>query len=174
MAMNVFVGHLLVGGLLLAFGRRLFWLFVAVCGFAVGLRLTDWFVGTRSEWLDLIVALAVGVLGALLALFFQHLAIGVAGFFAGALIAVRLLDRLGFQGDVLFWIALVIGGVLGCILMKIVFDWSLIGLSSLAGSSLIVEALRWRDMPGFLLWLLLFVLGVAVQVAQFRRTRRSS
>jgi hypothetical protein len=170
MAMNLFVGDLLVGGLLLAFGRRLFWLFVAACGFAVGLRLTDRFVGTRSDWLNLIVALAVGVLGALLALFFQHLAIGVAGFFAGALIAVRLLDSLGFQGDVLFWMALVIGGVLGSVLMKIVFDWSLIGLSSLAGSSVIVEALRLKGAPGFLLWLVLIGLGVAVQAAQTRHT----
>lgn len=167
------IAQVLAGGLLLVFGRRLFWLFVAACGFAVGLRLTNQFLVTRSDWLALIVALAAGVLGALLALFFQHLAIGVAGFLAGALIAVRLLDRLGVQGDASFWMAFVIGGVLGAVLMKIVFDWSLIGLSSLAGSSLIVEALRLKEMPEFLLWLLLLVLGVAVQVAQMRRKVRS-
>ena len=34
MAVNLFVAQLVAGGLLLAFGRRLFWLFVAACGFA--------------------------------------------------------------------------------------------------------------------------------------------
>jgi hypothetical protein len=167
------IAQVLAGGVLLAFGRRLFWLFVAACGFAVGLRLTNQFLVTRSDWLALVVALAAGVLGALLALFFQHLAIGVAGFLAGALIAVGLFDRLGFQGDASFWIAFVIGGVLGAVLMKIIFDWSLIALSSLAGSSLIVEALGLKEMPEFLLWLLLLGLGVALQVAQMRRTVRS-
>ncbi len=167
------VVQVIAGGLLLAFGRRLFWLFVAACGFAVGLRLTNQFLVTRSDWLALIVALAAGVFGALLALFFQHLAIGVAGFLAGALIAVGVLDRLGLQGDVSFWIAFVIGGVLGAVLIKIVFDWSLIALSSVAGSSLIVEALQLREGPEFLLWLLLLGIGVAVQVAQMHRKVRS-
>jgi len=167
------VAQVIAGALLLAFGRRLFWLFVAVCGFAVGLRLTNQFLVTRSDWLALIVALAAGLFGALLALFFQHLAIGVAGFLAGALIAAGVLDRLGFQGDPSFWIAFVIGGVLGAVLIKIIFDWSLIALSSLAGSSLIVEALQLRERPEFLLWLLLLGLGVAVQVAQMRRNIRA-
>ncbi len=167
------IAQVLAGGLLLAFGRRLFWLFVAACGFAIGLRLTNHLLVTRSDWRALIVALAAGVLGALLALFFQHLAIGVAGFLAGALIAVGVLDRLGLHGDASFWIAFVIGGVLGAVLIKIIFDWSLIALSSLAGSSLIVEALQLRKMPEFLLWLLLFGIGVALQVAQMRRKARS-
>ncbi len=172
MAVNLVVAHLAAGALLLAFGRRLFWLFVAACGFAVGLTLTNRFLEARSDRLALIVALAMGLLGALFALLFQRLAIGVAGFLAGALIAVHLLDRLDLGGVVFFWMGFVIGGVLGAVLMKTVFDWSLIGLSSLAGSSLIIEALQLREMPGFLLWLVLLVLGVATQVAQMRRKAR--
>jgi len=167
------VAHLLAGGSLLVFGRRLFWLFVAACGFAVGLTLANRFVLTRSDWLALIVAIAAGALGALIAVVFQRLAIGVAGFLAGVLIAVRLLDALDLRAGALFWIAVVIGGVLGAVLMETVFDWSLIGLSSLAGSSVIVEALRLKGAPGFLLWLVLIGLGVAVQAAQTRHTAQS-
>jgi len=168
------IAQIIAGGLLLAFGRRLFWLFVATCGFAVALTLTSRFFVTWSGWLALIVSLAAGVLGAMLALLVQRLAIGVAGFLAGALISIHLLDTLGLQGGVVFWMAFVIGGVLGAVLMETVFDWSLIGLSSLAGSSLIVEALRFREMLGFLLWLTLLVGGVTVQVAQMRHKERLS
>ena len=160
------IANLLAGGLLLAFGRRLFWLFVAACGFAVALTLTNRFLETWPDWLAILTGLGIGVLGALLALFFQWLAIGVAGFLAGALIATRLLDALGLEGAVLFWIALLIGGLCGAALMEIVFDWGLVGLSCLVGSSLIVKALQVREVPGILLWLSLFVLGVAIQVAQ--------
>jgi hypothetical protein len=166
------VAHMLAGGLLLAFGRRLFWFFVAACGFAAGITLTNRFLETRSDWLALIVGLVVGVLGGLLALFFQRLAIGVAGFLAGSLIAVRLLDRLGFQEGPFFWIALVIGGIVGAVLMKLVFDWSLIVLSCLAGSSLVVEALLLREMPGLLLWLILLAVGITAQAAQMRGGNR--
>ena len=63
--------------------------------------------------------------------------------------------------------------VIGALLLGMVFNWSLIGLSSLAGSSVIVEALRLKGSPGFLLWLVLIGLGVAVQAAQTRHTVQS-
>lgn len=44
------VSQLLVGVVLLLFGRRLFWLFVAACGFAVGLNLAPQLTSTQSEW----------------------------------------------------------------------------------------------------------------------------
>jgi len=164
----------LVGGLLLTFGRRLFWLFVAACGFAIGLTLTTRFSTVRSEWLTLVVALGAGALCALLAVFFQRLAIGVAGFLAGALIVGNLFTALDLKEGIFFWVAFGIGGVLGATLMGVLFDWGLIALSSLAGSSLIVEVLQLPVLPGFLIWLALLGLGITVQVAQMRQRNRES
>ncbi len=105
--------QILIGALLLAFGRRLFWLFVGVCGFAAGLYVASQLVAAQSEWLALLVALSAGAVGALLAIFFQRLAVGVAGFLGGALIAGSAFDALVLREAVLYWVALGIGGSLG-------------------------------------------------------------
>jgi hypothetical protein len=164
--------QLLAGGVLLVFGRKLFWLFVAACGFAVGLSLITRLFTIRSEGLILVIAMAAGVLAALLALAFQRLAIGVVGFLAGAWLAGDLIISLGLYGDAVFWTGCVIGGVLGAVLLEILFDWGLIALSALAGSLLIVQCLRLPILPGRLLRLGLLVLGIAVQAAHMRRTGR--
>jgi hypothetical protein len=169
------VSQLLAGVVLLLFGRRLFWLFVAACGFAVGISLAPQLTTTPSQWRALLIALTLGVLGALLGLLFERLAIGVAGFLAGAYIAIRLLGVLGFQGPFAFWVAFVVGGLIGAVLLGMVFDWSLIGLSALAGSLLIADAahLPPSGNRGLLLWLGLLVFGVVVQAAQMRGKARS-
>jgi hypothetical protein len=169
------VSQLVAGVVLLVFGRRLFWLFVAACGFAAGLSLAPQFTTTQSHGMALLIALTLGVLGAVLGLLFERLAIGVAGFLAGAFIAIRLLVVLDLRGPLAFWVAFVIGGLIGALLLGMVFDWGLIGLSSLAGSFLLVDAahLSPSGNRGLPLWLGLLVFGVVVQAAQMRGRLRS-
>ncbi len=166
----MFVSQLLVGAVLLMFGRRLFWLFVAACGFLAGLSLAPQLTSTESQWKTLLIALMLGVLGALLGLLFERVAIGVAGFLAGAYIANRLLTVLSMQGPIAFWVAFVVGGLIGALLLGMIFDWSLIGLSSLAGSFLIMEAVHVPPSGNraLLLWLGLLTFGVLIQAAQMR------
>ncbi len=64
-----------IGVVILFFGRKLFWLCVAAVGFAVGLQIAPLLVNEASSLLALVIALAFGVLGALLALFIQKVAI---------------------------------------------------------------------------------------------------
>jgi hypothetical protein len=59
----------------------------------------------------------------------------------------------------------------GVILMRVLFNWALVGLSSLAGASLVAEALNLRSWQGGLAVILLAALGVFVQVSLFRRKR---
>src|ERR1041385_9171955 len=75
----------LVGLALLLFGRRLFWLFVAALGFAIGLQLAPYLSQNPPLWLSLLLSLGLGLLGALLAVVLQKLAIAIAGFLGGAL-----------------------------------------------------------------------------------------
>ena len=74
---------IVVGGLLLVAGRKLFWLFVGVVGFAIAFVLATRYLRIEPEWLSFIIALAAGVAGALLAVVLKQLAIALAGFLAG-------------------------------------------------------------------------------------------
>ncbi len=81
---------LVLGLLLLLLGRRLFWLFVAVAGFVVGVQAAPYILPHQSELFLLGIALVLGVIGALLAIFLQKVAIALGGFVAGGYIAMVL------------------------------------------------------------------------------------
>ncbi len=155
--------RILTGIGLLVFGRKLFWLFVGVIGFASGIHLATRFFPGQPEWMILAIALVAGVLGALLALFLQWLAIGLAGFLAGAYIVVRVLSVSGLGTSGINWILFLIGGIIGLILMIILFDWALIILSSLVGAGLITESIHVAHSSGLFLFIVLVIAGVLVQ-----------
>ncbi len=157
------------GVLLLTLGRKIFWLFVAGVGFYAGLELTTRYLNVKPEWLALLIAVGVGVLGALLAYFFQKLVIGAAGFLAGAFITSRLTAQFGNQVKGWEWLIILIGGIIGIILMYAIFEWALIFLSSLAGAILIVQGLKLVALVGILVGVILFVIGLVVQIGLNRR-----
>ncbi len=129
--------NLVLGGALLVAGRKLFWLFVGVAGFVTGIELTTRF-WHGSAALAVIVGLVVGVIFALLAIFLQTIAIGVAGFLAGGYILTVLAGMLGISSGGSFWIIYIVGGILGVLLVAFLFDWAIITLSSLAGASNVI------------------------------------
>jgi len=161
------VGRILAGGILLVLGRKLFWLFVAIVGFATGLTVAARFFQDQPEWLQLVVGIAFGLVGALLAYFFQEIAIAVAGFLAGGYIALSLAasvaGRTAPTGDTFTWILFFVGGIIGTILAFMVFDWALIVLSSFTGALLIIEGLKLANPLGWLVGLGLFIVGLVVQ-----------
>ncbi len=157
------------GALLLALGRKIFWFFVAASGFYAGLELATRYLSVKPEWLALLIALAVGLVSALLAYFFQKLVIGVAGFLAGAFIASRLVSHLGTQVKGWDWLIILIGGIVGIVLIYVIFEWALIILSSLAGAILIVEEFKLASLLGILVGVILFVVGFVFQTGLNRR-----
>jgi hypothetical protein len=163
--------NILVGAALLLFGRRLFWLFVAGVGFVVGAMLaTEWF-GATSDWVTVAVALGAGVIGAILSVFLQRIAACVAGFLAGGHIVYTLAFELKYNSCA--WIAFLVGGVIGAILVLALFDWALVLLSALTGAIVIAQNVPLNQSASTLLWIVLIVLGVAVQGRQLaRRTAR--
>jgi len=162
--------RILAGIGLLVFGRKLFWLFVGLIGFAWGIQVATRFFPGQPEWMILAIALTAGVLGALLALFLQWLAIGLAGFFAGGYIAVRLLHVSGLGTGEMNWVLFLIGGIIGLILIVILFDWALIILSSLAGAGLITESFLVAHSGALFLFIALVIAGVVVQ-SRLMKTR---
>lgn len=162
------------GALLLGFGRKLFWFFVAATGFFVGFELVSRYLNITPLWVALVIAVVVGLLGAGLAYFFEKLAIGAAGFFAGAYLASRLASQMATQVKGWEWLIILIGGVIGIVLMIIIFDWALIILSSLAGSVLVVEGLKLVGLIALVVGVILLIVGIVFQLGLNRRRPRES
>src|SRR3954462_2281700 len=164
---------IVIGAAILLFGRKLFWLFVAALGFAVGLEIAAYFMKEPPQWLTLVVALGCGVIGALLAILLQKIAIAVAGFVAGgriawALAAAFFVDHAHYRG-----ITFLIGGIIGALLLLALFDWVLILLSSIEGAHLIGNGITLPDKGAMILFIALAVIGVIVQASMLRRSRRT-
>jgi Domain of unknown function (DUF4203) len=161
-------GRILMGIGLLLFGRQLFWLFVAVMGFLLGLDLIAPMLPTYPSWVGLLIAVSIGVVGALLVLLWQWVAIGVAGFLAGGYLAGHMLQASGMATGSLPWGLFVLGGLVGAILMIVVFDWALIVLSSLSGANVIVQALPLERLPAMVIFVGLVTVGIMVQARLWR------
>lgn len=159
---------IILGIALLVAGRKLFWLFVGAAGFVAGLQLATQF-WRGPEVLAIIVGLVVGVIFAVLAIFLQGVAIGVAGFLAGGYVLTVLAGMIGLNTGASSWIIYLIGGIIGVLLVIFLFDWALITLSSLAGASLINQALS--PGGGSFLFLALVIIGVVIQGAILQRDR---
>jgi len=169
---------ILVGLLLLFFGRRLFWLFVAAAGFIVGIKAAPYILPHQSELFTLLAAVVLGVVGALLAVFLQKLAVALAGFVAGGYLAAELCaPLLGGAGmeSAAAWLCFVIGGILGAIVMLVFFNWALIILSSLYGAEWIlrglsiIRGLQMHRHHSPILLIIVAVIGIAVQASTYLR-----
>jgi hypothetical protein len=170
--MAVPVLRILVGAALLLLGRQLYWLFVAGVGFAVAMELVTRLAEIDSRALLLLIALAAGIVGALVAVWLQKAAIGLAGFLAGGYAVLALLDLAGMRAPVLSWFLALVGAVIGVLLTLIVFDWGLIALSSLAGAGIIVRALDLTRPVTVAVFLVLLVAGIAAQASLLAQEQR--
>lgn len=163
---------MLAGLCALFLGRRLFWLFVGVLGFAFGAQLATQLFSEQPHVVVLTIALTGGVVGAILAYWMQELMIGIVGFATGAYVAVQLLVAAMPYPGRMIWFALFIGAVLGALLAFTLFDWAIIVLSSLLGAELIVETLGSGTRGMSAVFLALAVLGIAAQAGVRRWPRR--
>lgn len=167
----IVLGRVIVGLGMLTLGRKLFWLFVGGIGFVWGTNLATRFLTGQPETTVLLFGLVVGLIGAVMAMTVQKLAVGAAGFLGGALVAVQLVEMFSINvGSVL--IPFVAGGVLGLVVVSILFDWALIVLSSLTGAQVIVEAVGW-ERPLLLIMIGVFTaVGIVIQASQMQRGGR--
>ena len=150
------------GIMLLALGSRLFWVFVGCVGFVAGWQLSQQYFGFEPSWMTWAAALLCGLAGTLLALFFQKLAIVVGGFAAGITIGAHLAYMMGVTSTSVIPI---LGGIVGAISLFVLFDWALIVLSSVVGSTLVVQSFSWNPQAETVLYLVLIVFGIWFQAA---------
>jgi hypothetical protein len=153
-----------VGLALVLFGRRLFWLFVGGIGFVAGVTIVGKLAGeSMDHWMTLAIALLAGLLGALLCIFLQKLALGVAGFLGGGIAAVKLFELMETGHPEYWWLALLVGGVMGALLLLLLFGAALVLLSSVVGAGIVAESTSIPSPWPVAVFLLLVLVGIAVQ-----------
>jgi len=168
--MTIFL--IVLGAILLLVGRKFFWFFVGAVGFIAGVALVPLFLPGQPEWLFLLIALFAGLVGALIAVFLQGLAIWIGGFLAGGYLTLSFLNYLNLQVGNLAWVPFVLGGIIGAALVIVLFDWALIILSSLTGASLVVQNIQFTGYTATWVFFVLLIVGIVVQAAQLATERR--
>ena len=171
--MSIATGVSIVIGLaLLVFGRKLFWLVGAAIGFVLVTGLATRFFGASSDSPTLIIlALAAGVLGGVAAVFIQKIALRLLGFLAAGFFLMNVAEKFGWATGAFPWIAFIVGGIIGAILIGLLFEWALILLSSLTGAFLLVHALHLGTVFDSLVVVVVFVAGVLIQ-ARLKRGKQ--
>ena len=154
---------LIIGAVILLFGRKLFWLFVAAVGFAAGVEFAPHLIHEPSPLLA-VTALECERIR-------DGIAIAVAGFLAGGKLAVAIAASFFVQYAHYVGITFVIGGIIGALLLLVLFDWALIILSSVVGAHLIQSAMVLPQSGSTILFVGLAAIGVIVQAASMRGSR---
>lgn len=164
-----FILALVLSGIVLLFGLRLFWLYVGITGFALGFVLGAVVAGSAATWILVVVGLGLGVVFAFLAILLQKPAAAIAGFVALGGTAVALLDVWVSLPDWASWVIFVGVGILGAIVAWKLFVPAVIVITSLSGAAGILNALEsrldWGDLVFLIIWVALFIAGLAFQFA---------
>jgi hypothetical protein len=153
---------ILLGGLLLFFGRKIFWLFVGAVVFFAVMDAVPRFVH-HHESLIFYVAVGAGLVAAVAGYFLQKIAVRLAGFVAGAFVFNTMWEQFAPRESLPWWLPFVVGGILGALLLSFLLDWALIVLSSLTGAFLITQQFPWEATPRLVVVALLSLTGILVQ-----------
>jgi hypothetical protein len=148
-------------------GKRLFWLFAGVVGFALGW----WLMGFINQDIWRVLAgIVVGLILAGLSRFLGKWAIRIVAAIAGFVILPMLLGNLRMLGGISEFLWAVLGAVLGFVFAMFLADWTLIFLSSILGAGLILNGVQvflpMGDAIRLIAGFVLIAVGVVVQSRQ--------
>ena len=161
--------NFLIGLAVLLFGRKLFWLFVAVAGFILGATITPSLLPGQPDWVVLLIALGLGIVGAILAVVVQQIAVAIAGFIFGGYALLAILAAIGVDSGQWYWLIFIVGGIIGAVLVLALFDPALIGLSAFVGANLLTTLFNPTPPLNLVLFVVLFIVGVVFQAGLLRR-----
>ncbi len=173
LGLGIAILAIVVGFISLFFGRRLYWFFVGVAGFLLGLMFAPLlFTNLNPAWHPWI-SIFVGIVFALLALALNKFMISLAGAIGlGSVVYVLVAPNMS-QGAVI--VLSVIAAVIGFIVAWLLFDWGLMIFSALAGSSLvtsgIVSLIPSVATVDLIIFLALFIIGLIYQISVWSRSR---
>jgi MFS family permease len=162
---------IVVGLIFLLFGRRLYWLFVGVAGFLLGLVLGPALLGGLDPQWQPLVTLLIAIMFTILSIVLNKLMITLSGG-----IGLGVLGFLLAQNYLPQWAAItiaIIAGILGLLIAWFIFDWGLMIFSALAGSALVVSGILTfvpnLDRRDIIIFIVLFVIGLGFQIFNWSR-----
>ena len=164
---------IVLGILLLFFGRKLFWLFIGAAIFVAVMTLVPRYF-PHHDSLVFYIAIGVGFVAAVAGVFLQKVALRVAGFLAGGFLFFNLWEDFATLNALPWWLPFVVGGVLGAILLSVLFEWALIVLSSLTGAYLITEGFHLAPSMHLGVLLVLALIGIVVQGRMKKGNKKST
>jgi hypothetical protein len=168
----MFVANIILGAVILLFGRKLFWAFVAIAGFLVGVEVAAIVLAAHPVWMQILAGVGLGALGAIIAVIAQRLGFALAGFYAAGYLSMFAGQAVAPGSDLLVWF--LAGGLLGAIVAAIVMDEAIIVLSSFVGAAAIVSELMLAPLIVLLAFVGLTILGIAFQARSLRLARRAA
>ncbi len=163
------------GAVTLLFGRKLYWLFVGLGGFLLGLIITTTALASWNTIITLLIAAVVGVAFGALAIVARR-PLAAMGSFAGIYFLVATLcGALGIPSPWSIILGL-IGGVIAAVAVFILFDWGLIINSSLSGAGAVLAGLTallpalnaWGGWPATVMLAVLAAAGVLFQAKSYQ------
>jgi len=161
---------LVLGLVSLFLGRRFFWLFIGLAGFAVGLALSQGLVSGANETLRPLLVLGLAILFGVLAIVARRLMTTLAGAIVFALVANTLTSGFPVWMQV---VATLVGALIGGALAGWLLDWGLVAGSALLGSLIVSSVLDgWIGLTGMLSFALFAALAIAGIFYQARDVAR--
>jgi hypothetical protein len=161
--------EIILGVVLIAAGRKFFWFFVGVTGFVLGMETAAILFPDAPWWGILALSIVTGAVGIWAAFFLQWAAVLASGFIGGGYVASMLLGLSGIGGEGIFSLYFLAGGIIGALLMFLIFDWALIVLSSLVGAAIAAGSLGLTDNLTAVLFVLLAASGIIIQSSFLKR-----
>ena len=159
--------NIIAGIVLLVVGRKLFWLCVGLAGFLFGMEITPLFVSDKLQWMQLAIAVGMGIAGAVLAILAQRIAFTFGGFFTGMFLALRAAQSFGLN-DVNTLLILAIGaGVIGAVFALLIMDKAITILACLVGAWAIVGELHFGQTMNTVVFVVLTGAGFIIQEQLF-------
>ena len=161
--MYIDIVYIILGIVLLIFGRKLFWLFSGAIAFIFGVEFIPLFLHGQSQHVIWIIALVLSIIAVILAFVMQKIGLGVAGFMAGGYVAMSIVNELKVHIPWLPWVLFAAGGIIGVMLTLVLFDWALILLSALSGAFLLVQVMGFSLHLTQILFVCLVAMGIVTQ-----------
>jgi len=158
---------ILIGFVVLIMGRQIFWVFIAGIGFALGLIYGEQFYVGQPDWMIFTISSIIAILGAVLAFTLQRLAGAIGGFVSGWYLAYLFIGYFRVDLGQFVEIVPIIVGIIFAVLILNFFDWSVIVISSLAGSAIIVSGMRLPSNTELALLITFAIVGVVIQSIWF-------
>ncbi len=159
---SVTLVSLITGLLLLLAGRKTFWLFLGLAGVAVAVAFVPRILPDLDQQTLLLVSIGAGILGGILAFVFSRVLVWVGGCVAGGYLGVIAWQTVA-PGPSFPWMAAVVGGLLGMLVAKFLFESALVLASSAVGAALLVHVSGLEGTSGLAALVVLTAAGIIVQ-----------